>query len=97
MNENLYSGVLVSVKNKLVIPRDVRQAIGVEVGDLREAKAEAGKITLTSKSAVSAGVAESVANFVAGRSFGPFASKELVNSLHGKSAELRVKARRKRK
>ena len=96
MNENLYSGVLVSVKNKLVIPRDVRQAIGVEVGDLREAKAEAGKITLTSKS-VSAGVAESVANFVAGRSFGPFASKELVNSLHGKSAELRVKARRKRK
>jgi AbrB family looped-hinge helix DNA binding protein len=38
---------LVSVKSKfqVVIPQDVREAVGIEVGDLLEAKVEAGKIT----------------------------------------------------
>jgi bifunctional DNA-binding transcriptional regulator/antitoxin component of YhaV-PrlF toxin-antitoxin module len=35
----------VAVKNKyqVVIPRDVREAVGVEVGDLLDAKVEAGR------------------------------------------------------
>jgi len=76
---------LVAVKNKyqVVIPRDVREAAGVEVGDLLEAKVEGGKITFTPKSVVDRGIAESLADFAAGRSFGPFKTqKELVSSLH---------------
>lgn len=91
---------LVSVKNKfyVVIPRDVREAAGVEVGDLLEAKVEAGKIPLTPKSDVGSGVAESLADFAAGRSYGPFdTAKNLVKSLHQESAKVRPKARAKRK
>jgi len=85
-----------SVKNKyhVVIPRDVRDAIGIEVGDLLEAKAEAGKITFTPKSAVDRGVAESLADFAAGRSYGPFnTGKEIINSLHAESAKVRSKTK----
>jgi AbrB family looped-hinge helix DNA binding protein len=91
---------LVSVKSKyqVVIPRDVREAAGVEVGDLLEAKVEAGKITLTPKPAVDHGVAESLADFAAGRSYGPFkTAKDLVDSLHRESARIRPKAKSKRK
>jgi bifunctional DNA-binding transcriptional regulator/antitoxin component of YhaV-PrlF toxin-antitoxin module len=90
---------LVSVKSRyqVVIPRDVREAVGVEVGDLLEAKVEAGKITFTPKSALDRGVTESLADFAAGRSFGPFKTdKELLNSLHRESARARSKkAKRK--
>lgn len=113
MNETLftcYSGdeqfncttpmALVSVKNKyqVVIPREVREAVGVEVGDLLEAKAEAGKITFTPKSVVDRGIAESLADFSAGRSYGPFKThKELTSSLHRQSAKIQPKARSKPK
>jgi AbrB family looped-hinge helix DNA binding protein len=45
---------IVRVKNKyqVVIPENIRDQIGVEVGDLFEVKAERGKITLTPKSLV---------------------------------------------
>jgi bifunctional DNA-binding transcriptional regulator/antitoxin component of YhaV-PrlF toxin-antitoxin module len=91
---------LVSVKNKyqVVIPRDVREAVGVEVGDLLEAKAEAGRITFTPKSVVDRGVAESMADFGAGRSYGPFKTdKELISSLHQGSAKARSKTKSSRK
>jgi AbrB family looped-hinge helix DNA binding protein len=91
---------LVAVKNEyqVVIPRDVREAVGIEVGDLLEARVEAGKITFTPKSVVDRGIAESLADFAAGRSFGPFKTdKELINSLHQESAKVRSKAKSKRK
>jgi len=93
---------LVAVKSKyqIVIPRDVREAIGVEVGDLLEAKVEAGKITFTPKSLVDQGIAESLADFGAGRSFGPFKThKDLIHSLHRESAKVgsKVKSKRTRK
>ncbi len=91
---------LVAVKNKyqVVIPRDVREAGGIEVGDLLEAKVEAGKITFTPKSVVDRGIAESLADFAIGRSHGPFRTgEELVNSLHKETAKVRSKAKAKRK
>jgi AbrB family looped-hinge helix DNA binding protein len=91
---------LVSVKNKyqVVIPRDVREAVGVEVGDLLEAKAEAGKITLTPKPVVDSGIAESLADFAAGRSYGPFKTdKDLIKSLHRESERVRSETKSKRK
>ena len=45
---------IVRVKNKyqVVIPESVREEIGVEIGDVLEAKVERGKITFTPKSIV---------------------------------------------
>jgi len=91
---------LVSVKSRyqVVIPRDVREAVGVEVGDLLEAKVEAGKITLTPQTNVDRGIAESLADFAAGRSFGPFRTdEELINSLHRESAKVGSKTKVRRK
>jgi AbrB family looped-hinge helix DNA binding protein len=76
---------LVSVNSKyqVVIPQNVREKIGLNVGDLLEAKAERGRITFTPKSAVDRGIAESLADFREGRSYGPFEThEELVKSLH---------------
>jgi len=83
---------LVSVKNKyqVVIPRNVRRKIGLNVGDLLEAAVERGKITFTPKSVVDRGIAESLADFKHGRTYGPFGtSSELVASLHLEAAKLR--------
>lgn len=40
----------------------------IEVGDLSERKMKAGKVTFSSKSVVDRGIAESMADFAAGRS-----------------------------
>ena len=80
---------IVTVKNKyqVVIPRRVRDAIGVSVGDLLEAKAEKGKIVFEPKAIVDRGIAQSMAEYKAGQSFGPFAThKQFLESLH-KEAE----------
>jgi AbrB family looped-hinge helix DNA binding protein len=85
---------LVSVKSKyqVVIPQNLRKKIGLNVGDLLEAKAERGMITLTPKTVVDPGIAESLADFKEGRTYGPFEThEELVKSLHDQTAELRLK------
>jgi len=52
------------------------------VGDLLEAKIEGKKITLTPKSIVDRGLAESLENFKKGRYYGPFDSAEdMIRSL----------------
>jgi AbrB family looped-hinge helix DNA binding protein len=87
---------LVSVKNKyqVVIPQNVRRKIGINIGDLLEAKAERGKITFTPKSVVDREIAESLADFKAERAYGPFAThEELVASLHEETAKLHAKKR----
>jgi len=85
---------LVSVKNKyqVVIPQNVRRKIGINVGDLLEAKAERGKITFTPKSVVDCDIADSLEDFKAERAYGPFAThEELLASLHEETAKLRAK------
>ena len=52
------------------------------MGDLLEAKIEGKKITLTPKSIVDRGLAESLENFKKGRYYGPFDSAEdMIRSL----------------
>jgi bifunctional DNA-binding transcriptional regulator/antitoxin component of YhaV-PrlF toxin-antitoxin module len=90
---------LVSVKNKfqIVIPQALRKQAGVRVGDILEAKLERGKITFTPKSVVDRGIAESLADFKAGRSYGPFnTAEDLVASLHRESTKLQRKNKSKR-
>jgi hypothetical protein len=82
----------------VVIPRDIRGAVGVRVGDLLEANTIMARITLTPKSVVDRGIAESLADFAAGRSYGPFKTdKDFIESLHRESAKVRPKTKSKRK
>ena len=88
---------LVAVKNKfqVVIPRKIRERIRLRVGDLLEASVERGKITFSPKAVVDRGIAESLADFNAGRAHGPFGShRELVASLHEEAAKLRSRKRK---
>jgi AbrB family looped-hinge helix DNA binding protein len=90
---------LVAVKNKfqVVIPQALREQIGIHVGDLLEAKVERGKITFTPKSVIDRGIAESLADFEAGRSYGPFKSADdLVASLHLEAAKMPPRKKIKR-
>jgi AbrB family looped-hinge helix DNA binding protein len=85
---------LVTVKNKyqVVIPQRIREQVGVAIGDLLEAKAENGRIVFEPKSIVDRGIAESIAEFKAGRAKGPFRThKEFIASLHKESKLLNSK------
>jgi AbrB family looped-hinge helix DNA binding protein len=76
---------LVTVKNKyqIVIPQRVREELGVEVGDLLEARAERGRLVFQPKSLVDRGIAQSIVEFQAGRAHGPFHTHErFLNALH---------------
>jgi AbrB family looped-hinge helix DNA binding protein len=89
---------IVTVKNKyqVVIPQHVRDEIGVSVGDVFEAKAEKGRIVFEPKSIVDRGLAESMAEFKAGRSFGPFATHEqFLASLHKEVKKAGTKRRKR--
>jgi AbrB family looped-hinge helix DNA binding protein len=80
---------LVKVKEKfqVTLPTEVREKVGVAVGDVLEAKVQGKKITLTPKVVVDRAfverrLAEGLENIKAGRVYGPFASaKETVRSL----------------
>ena len=92
---------LVTVKKKfqVVIPLQVRRQIGIKVGDLLEAKAERGKVSLIPKSAIDRGIAESLEDFRKGRFYGPFdTAEEMIASLHAQAKKRRSpKAKRARK
>ena len=78
---------IVTVKNKyqVVIPRAVRERIGVAVGDIFEAKVERGRITLTPKSLVDRAIAEGLEDVRKGRVRGPFDTvDEMIDSLKGR-------------
>ncbi len=87
---------IVTVKNKfqVVIPQRVREEIGVNIGDVLEARAENGRIIFEPKSLVDRGIAESIAEFRSGRGYGPFDTHEaFVDALHRAATK---PARRKR-
>jgi AbrB family looped-hinge helix DNA binding protein len=78
---------IVTVKNKyqVVIPRHVREQIGVGIGDVLDAKVENGKITFTPKSIVGRAIAEGLEDVRKGRVRGPFKSvDEMLDSLKGR-------------
>ena len=85
---------IVTVKNKyqVVIPQSLREQVGVNIGDLMEAKVEQGKITFTPKTLVDRHIAESMADYKAGRYYGPFDShKDFIASLHKEMKKLKKK------
>ena len=86
---------IVTVKNKyqVVIPRSIREKIGVNVGDLLEARADRGRITFSPKSLVDRAVAEGLEDLRRGRVHGPFhTTDQLLASLKGKREKRARKA-----
>jgi AbrB family looped-hinge helix DNA binding protein len=85
---------IVTVKNKyqVVIPQGLREEIGLNVGDLLEARIERGKITFTPKVLVDRGIAQSLDDFKSGRSYGPFKThQEFLASLHSEAKKAQAK------
>jgi AbrB family looped-hinge helix DNA binding protein len=67
---------LVRVKDKfqVTIPSTLRERVGLDVGDLLEARIHRGVITLTPKRVVDRRIAEGLEDLRAGRSYGPYSS-----------------------
>ena len=102
---------VVTVKNKfqVVIPRSVRDQIGVSVGDVFEATVERGKIVFQPKAIVDrdeytpaqrcridAQLAKSLAEHKEGKSLGPFKThQELVDFLHRQAKQSRPRTAKK--
>jgi bifunctional DNA-binding transcriptional regulator/antitoxin component of YhaV-PrlF toxin-antitoxin module len=78
--------VKVKTKYQVTLPTALREQAGVRIGDLLEAKVEKGKITLTPKTVIDRGIAESLEDYKKGRVYGPFnTAEEMVASLHSKA------------
>jgi AbrB family looped-hinge helix DNA binding protein len=74
--------VRVKTKRQVTLPAAIADQVGLNVGDLLEAKIERGKITLTPKSLIDQRIAESLEDYKAGRSYGPFeTADDLIASL----------------
>jgi AbrB family looped-hinge helix DNA binding protein len=85
---------IVIVKNKyqVVIPRSVRDKIGINIGDLLEARVERGRVTFSPKSVVDRAIAEGLEDMRKGRVKGPFDTvDEMLTSLKGKRGKSVVK------
>ena len=89
---------IVTVQNKyqVVIPKSLRDRIGIGVGDLLEAKVERGRITFTPKTLVEPGIARSLTEFKRGQAYGPFqTAADLGKSLTRESKRLPAKKSRR--
>jgi AbrB family looped-hinge helix DNA binding protein len=78
--------VKVKTKGQVTLPARLREQVGLRVGDIMEATVKAGTITLTPQSIVDKRIAESIADYKAGRTHGPFNSaKEMIAFLDKQS------------
>jgi AbrB family looped-hinge helix DNA binding protein len=88
---------IVTVKNKyqVVIPRRVREQIGVAIGDVLEARAVKGKIVFEPKSIVDRGIAEGLEDIRKGRVHGPYPSvPEAMKAFQERTAKLSKRPKR---
>ena len=75
--------VKVKTKYQVTLPTALREQVGVNVGDILEAKVEKGKITFTPKSIIDREIAEGLEDLRKGRTYGPFnTADEMIRSLH---------------
>jgi len=64
--------VQVKTKGQLTLPSAIRKQMKLNVGDLLKVDVQAGKITLSPQTVIDRRLAESLQDFKAGRSHGPF-------------------------
>jgi AbrB family looped-hinge helix DNA binding protein len=81
--------VRVKSRFQVTLPSRLREQVGVDVGDLLEAKIEHGKITLTPKSLVDRRLDEAMEDVRAGRVHGPFKSAEAMRKSLRRNAKKR--------
>jgi AbrB family looped-hinge helix DNA binding protein len=85
--------VKIKTKYQVTLPTELRKRVGVQIGDLLEARIERGKITLTPKTVIDRGIAESLEEFKKGRSYGPFdTAEEMLVSLQRKVKKLHAQS-----
>ena len=90
MKERVYKSaptVKLGVTRQVVIPKTIHDRLGLRPGDYLQVEIAEGRVVFTPKTLVDKRVealmAESVEDFAAGRSYGPFDSADqLVRSLH---------------
>lgn len=68
--------VKVKTKGQVTLPTAVRKQIGLKVGDLLEINESKGTLVLTPQTMIDRRLAQSFADFKAGRSYGPFNSTD---------------------
>jgi AbrB family looped-hinge helix DNA binding protein len=89
--------VRVKTKFQVTLPTAVRRQVGIGVGDLLEAKAARGRITLTPKLLVDREIEEGLEDIEQGRVYGPFDSAEgMIRSLHQYANRVARKRRARR-
>lgn len=81
------STVKLGVSRQVVIPKRIHDALGLRPGDYLQVEATGGRVVFTPKTLVDKRIerriAESLEDFAAGRSYGPFDSaEEMIDSLH---------------
>lgn len=89
---------LVTVKRKyqVVIPGDVRQKVGINVGDLLEATVQKGNIVYIPKAAVDREIAEGLEDLRQGRTHGPYRSaNEMIRELRRITGKAKKKPKRR--
>ena len=84
--------VTVKTKYQIVIPRAIREQVGVGIGDLLEAKVEKGKIPFVPKSVLDRHLTEGIEDLKKGRTHGPYKSAKAAMT----ALEARVKKLAKR-
>ena len=83
--------VKIKTKYQITLPTNLREEVGLEIGDFLEAKVEKGKITFTPKTIIDRAIAAGLEDIKNGRVYGPFDSaKDLVHSLHKNSKKSRA-------
>jgi len=80
----------VGPKYQLVIPKQIRTATKLKIGDFLKAELRGDSILLTPMALVERDLAAAEADVKAGRVYGPFSSaKALVRSLHREAKKLK--------
>ncbi|HUI41666.1 MAG TPA: AbrB/MazE/SpoVT family DNA-binding domain-containing protein [Terriglobia bacterium] len=86
--------VAVKTKFQIVIPQRIREQVGVDVGDLLEARVERGKITFTPKRLIDRHLAEGLDDLKHGRTHGPYSTADEAIAALESRARGRAKKRR---
>jgi len=87
--------VAVKTKFQIVIPQRIRKQMGVDVGDILEARVEHGKITYTPKRLIDRDLAEGLDDLRHGRTHGPYATaREAIAALESRAQSGTKKRRR---
>ena len=87
--------VTVKTKYQIVIPQNIREEVGLKVGDLLEARVERGSVTFTPKTIVDRRLAEGLDDIKHGRTHGPYGTVQAArDALEARAKRIAAKRRK---